>query len=223
MHTRLYEILKVKPDATEKEIRASYRKLSKTAHPDGGGHQAEFESLKRTFDILSDEKRRARYDATGRTDDSPVTPEAVRNMIATTVRAIVTAQRPDGTSDDPVWEDIKNKVLLTIFDGRRTINLNIAETRRKLARTQRLLDRFKPKTEFDPVGDCLRDEKRNLEREMREHEDAMEMSRELETTFAQYDYEVGPGPEGQYDPSPTLRRGTMFLGSPTRTSFGRER
>lgn len=208
-----YQILGVDKDATVKEISAAYRALSKDLHPDSEfGSDEKFQELKLAYDVLRTAERRARYDKTGRIDESPITPEAVHRMIATTVRAIITAQRPDGSTDDPDWEDVKAKVLMTVRDGRRQIRHNINETRRKLTRTQKLLARFKPKSEWDPVGDCLRDEVKSLEGEMRGHDDALEMSEEVERVFLTYDYEVGPGPEGQYGPRPTLRRGQMFLG-----------
>lgn len=207
--SRLYEMLGVEKDATLKDIKAAYRAKSKKAHPDAGGHEVEFNTLKLAFDILSNPARRERYDRTGRTDESPVTPQAIRGMIANTVRAIVTAQRPDGTTDNPEWDDIKQKVILTILDGRRAVaNLRV-ETQRKIKRVNQLLSRFKSRTEEDPVGDALREELKKLEEEMRGHEDALEMSRELEAAFRQYDYEVGPGSEGQFNPGPPPRRGTI--------------
>jgi curved DNA-binding protein CbpA len=207
-----YSVLSVERNATLKNIKSAYRTLSQEYHPDKpGGDRAKFEEIKLAYDVLSNPERRKRYDETGRIDESPVTPEAVRQMIAQTVRAIVTAQRPDGSTDDPDWDDVKQKVLLTIYEGRRQVEAMRRETERKLKRTEKLLKRFKSKTDEDPVGDALRDAKKDLEAEMRQHEDALEMSRKLEEAFKQYDYEVGPGPEGQFSPGPPLRRRTMFL------------
>lgn len=207
-----YSILNVEVTATEKNIKSAYRILSQEYHPDKpNGDREKFEQVKLAYDILSNPERRRRYDQTGRTDESPVTPEAVRSMISQTVRAVVSAQRPDGSTDDPVWEDIKHRVLLTILDGRRQIGQMRNETLRRMKRVDELLARFKSKTDEDPVGDALRDEKATLQAEMRQHEDALEMSQKLEEAFRQYDYEVGPGPEGQFSPGPPLRRGQVFL------------
>lgn len=61
-----YEALGVKPDASEAEIRAAYRKLAKKYHPDlnPGNKEAEarFKEISAANDILSDKDKRARFD-----------------------------------------------------------------------------------------------------------------------------------------------------------------
>jgi curved DNA-binding protein CbpA len=63
---RLYGLLGILPNSSVEEIRAAYRKLAKSAHPDiVGGSTEAFETLKTAQDVLTDPERRARYDATG--------------------------------------------------------------------------------------------------------------------------------------------------------------
>jgi DnaJ-class molecular chaperone len=61
-----YEVLGVKKDATEEEIRRVYRNLAKKFHPDlnPGNKKAEarFKEIASAYDILSDKEKRARYD-----------------------------------------------------------------------------------------------------------------------------------------------------------------
>ena len=61
-----YEVLGVKKDASEEQIRSAYRKLAKRYHPDlnPGNKEAEarFKEISGANDILSDKDKRARFD-----------------------------------------------------------------------------------------------------------------------------------------------------------------
>jgi DnaJ-class molecular chaperone len=61
-----YEVLGVKADASEAEIRTTYRKLAKKFHPDlnPGNKQAEarFKEIGAAYDIVGDKEKRGRFD-----------------------------------------------------------------------------------------------------------------------------------------------------------------
>ena len=61
----LYEKLGVSRDADTGEIRKAYMKLAREHHPDKGGDAEEFKHIQKAYEILSDNQRRAHYDATG--------------------------------------------------------------------------------------------------------------------------------------------------------------
>lgn len=74
----LYAVLSLKKDASPDSIKKSYRKLALLYHPDKHTTSSKkvqedastkFQQVGFAYSILSDEKRRARYDSTGRTDD----------------------------------------------------------------------------------------------------------------------------------------------------------
>jgi len=60
-----YDILGVTSAATSEEIRAAYRRLSKTKHPDKNGSHDEFVELKNAHDTLVDVTKRSIYDQFG--------------------------------------------------------------------------------------------------------------------------------------------------------------
>jgi molecular chaperone DnaJ len=64
----LYEILGVRRDAAPAEIKAAYRRLARTLHPDVNGDAADQERFKEitgAYEILSDPAKRRRYDEFG--------------------------------------------------------------------------------------------------------------------------------------------------------------
>ena len=64
-----YETLGLKRDASQKEIKAAYRRLARKHHPDvnPGDKSAEgrFKEINRAFEVLSDADKRAKYDRYG--------------------------------------------------------------------------------------------------------------------------------------------------------------
>ena len=61
-----YEVLGISREATQEEIRKAYRRLAKDSHPDlhpgDKSAEARFKEIAAAYDILGDEKKRARFD-----------------------------------------------------------------------------------------------------------------------------------------------------------------
>jgi len=57
-----YTTLGVARNATQDEIKQSYRRLASQHHPDKGGDTARFQQIQSAYDVLSDENRRKAYD-----------------------------------------------------------------------------------------------------------------------------------------------------------------
>lgn len=83
----LYAHLSVSPSADRAAIRRAYRRRARTDHPDAGGSQSKFALTKLAHDILTDDARRARYDATD--DVSEAAPDNTRAQILEVVAALI--------------------------------------------------------------------------------------------------------------------------------------
>src|SRR5574344_199703 len=63
-----YEILGVKRESTEAEIKSAYRKLTKKYHPDVNKTpeaESKFKDINEDYEVLSDKEKRSRYDSLG--------------------------------------------------------------------------------------------------------------------------------------------------------------
>ena len=74
----LYQDLRIKKTATEKQIKSAYRKLAKEFHPDKNGDKTSqelqamesvFKRINDAYEILSDPAKRKIYDETGEEED----------------------------------------------------------------------------------------------------------------------------------------------------------
>jgi predicted RNA-binding Zn-ribbon protein involved in translation (DUF1610 family) len=74
-----YKFFDVGPNASIDEIRAAYRKLSKSYHPDGGGNAELFRELRDAYGTLCDPVQRAEYDRRLSPPEPPTTPAPSRS------------------------------------------------------------------------------------------------------------------------------------------------
>ena len=69
-----YDVLGVKRDATDKELKSAFRRMAKKYHPDANqddpGAETKFKELNEAYEVLSDPEKRQMYDRFGTTDPS---------------------------------------------------------------------------------------------------------------------------------------------------------
>ncbi|MGD9935425.1 MAG: DnaJ C-terminal domain-containing protein [Dehalococcoidia bacterium] len=69
MARNFYEVLGVKRDASDKEVRSAYRRLARKFHPDVAPNdkaaESRFKEVNSAFEVLSDSEKRAKYDKYG--------------------------------------------------------------------------------------------------------------------------------------------------------------
>jgi len=65
-----YQLIGVDRNATLHEIRSKFRAKVLAEHPDKGGDPKKFQLLNKAYNVLTDQEKRRRYDATGRAEKS---------------------------------------------------------------------------------------------------------------------------------------------------------
>jgi len=63
-----YKLLNVNKEASDSEIKKSYRKLAKENHPDKGGDAEKFKQIAEAYEVLSNKDKRTQYDTFGKYD-----------------------------------------------------------------------------------------------------------------------------------------------------------
>ena len=103
-----YEVLGVPKNASEDEIKKSYRKLAMKHHPDrnqgDASAEVKFKEAKEAYEMLSDAEKRAAYDQFGHAGVDP-NKESVKNFV---VKVPVVKTDPKDKKPD---NKIKNKKL----------------------------------------------------------------------------------------------------------------
>lgn len=124
----LYKILGVNKSADKKSIKKAYHRAAKKAHPDTGGSEKEFALIKKCFDILSDNDRRARYDSTG--DDSENSPDNKHgdaiNVIAFAFNTVLAkcAQNADSPLEIDIISRVNNEINNSVRETEKQIRIS---------------------------------------------------------------------------------------------------
>lgn len=169
-----YEVLGLGRDATEAEIRAAYRQLSKEKHPDGGGTAEAFAAIGLAHSILMDERRRTAFDREGKvTEDKPDNARAgALQLIDAFISGVVAAY---ATNFDP-YLDPRRRDLVAEF--RAQMNEQISQQTAEIFQTEKAIKfvvdfkgRFSGKDPANPI-------ERSLERQIEKARGVLDQMKE---------------------------------------------
>jgi hypothetical protein len=105
LHMNPYTQLDIPVDASLEEIKQRFRTLAHLHHPDKGGNEEVFKSIKLAYEILMDPIRRKQYDLTGDAEIANIRDEAVTNIVQI-ILSIIPTFDPD---QDDLIEIAKHK------------------------------------------------------------------------------------------------------------------
>ena len=130
----LYKNLGIPKGASKKDIKNAYRKAAKKYHPDmDGGSEKKFYLIRRSFEILSDDNLREKYDTTGEAaDNDPYNGKSTLvNIIAFAFNTVLAKCAETGES--PLETDI-------VYRVKEVIKNSIAETEKQIRITKGILE-----------------------------------------------------------------------------------
>lgn len=179
-----YETLGVGRDVNPEQIKAAHRKRVRKAHPDAGGNKDEFLAVQRSYEILSDDEARKRFDQTGNTDEPPnIQNRALSELLRLAVMVVTEARDP--------------KTIDLVAAMRKSIQMAMEQQRRNregaLAQVEKFEDaakRFKiGKGKENPIEVIMRQQVQNARSSVTSCDDMLEMMETALKILADYKYD----------------------------------
>ncbi|WP_156381875.1 J domain-containing protein [Rhizobium sp. Leaf341] len=178
-------MLGVERDADEAAIKAAYRQVAKTAHPDQGGDGAVFGQLQAAYDLLRDPVRRKIFDNTGY-DPQLADPRDLKGLlvIETLVNEVILDEREPG-SFDPVAA-MRRRLSDDIVKSR----FHILELERHRTRVRQHMDRLGRRPDADVLGSMLRARSQSIADAIKTAEGQIEVIEQAYLMLEGYRYEL---------------------------------
>ncbi|MDM9625348.1 DnaJ domain-containing protein [Rhizobium sp. S152] len=203
--TNPYEILGVRRDGTDDQIKAAYRRRAKTTHPDSGGDPEAFARVQKAYELLLDPVRRKVFDDTGYDVElaDPVDLQALI-VIEKLVNQLTLDEREPGTFDPlaHMRNDLSEEMRKARFSKR--------ELERHSARIEHHLERLEKRPATDILGSMLRSRIKAIAAAISETEAKIKANERACEMLYDYMYEVDEIPEEsealvESDAAPALR------------------
>ena len=154
-----YTQLDISLDASLEEIKQRFRTLAHMHHPDKGGDEEVFKSIKLAYEILMDPIRRKQYDLTGDAEIANIRDEAVTNIVQI-ILSIIPTFDPD---QDDLIEIAKHKTK----DMLTRENNQIANIQRDINNFEKVLTKLRIKNNgenilHNVIVNQIRDQRKDL-------------------------------------------------------------
>jgi curved DNA-binding protein CbpA len=176
-----YEELGLEPGATPEEIDKAFRARAKETHPDAGGDPAEFQRAKRAVALLRNPKKRKHYDDTGDTDDEK--PEQHPDFYALTYIGAMIGKLCEMENLGQILHlNLAEQLVNGAREDMSHLDSLIGKHRQGIARAEKLLGRFKRKTEgLNLIEEAVKNRIRNYHEQIADAEKAKtKMARAIE-------------------------------------------
>jgi curved DNA-binding protein CbpA len=185
MVTNPYEILGVRRDATDDQIKAAYRRRAKTTHPDSGGDPEAFSRVQKAYELLLDPVRRKVFDDTGYDVElaDPVDLQALI-VIEKLVNELTLDEREPGTFDPLA------RMRFDLSEEMRKARFSKRELERHSSRIEHHLERLGKRPQTDILGAMLRARIKAIATAISETEAKIKASERACELLYDYDYEV---------------------------------
>lgn len=158
----LYDDLGVRPDATEDEIAAAYRRAAKQHHPDTGGDTEKFQRAQTAANILRDPAKRAQYDTNGTIE------ERSDNALAEAMQVLSSAfEAAFSQVQDMAHTDVVKLMTSNIQQRLNGLTANKLAGKNRLDRISEALERLQYRGDRqDFIGKILRGQIQSIDRQL---------------------------------------------------------
>ncbi|EPE94915.1 J domain-containing protein [Rhizobium grahamii] len=149
--TNPYEILGVRRDASDDQVKGAYRRRAKATHPDSGGSPDAFSRVQKAYELLQDPVRRKVFDDTGYDVElaDPVDLQALM-VVEKLVNQLTLDEREPGTFDPLA------RMRTDLSEEMRKARFSKRELERHAQRIEHHLERLEKRPTTDILGSMLR-------------------------------------------------------------------
>lgn len=196
----LYDLLGVKSDASEEELKTAYRKKSMELHPDRNTDdptaQERFQAMKAAYETLSNPQKRAEYDATGEVTDQPDLDEIAEEALAAFfLNACEAITQNSLNASVAVGRNSPVSILIArLADQERGILKRQDENVLMVERFRQILRRLRRKggksAEDTRLAAVLHERITRLHKEAYTLKRDLDLTNRMQTLIKEYDYEI---------------------------------